>query len=109
MARPKQLRVIGIGIFVAGIVLAGILYFGRKPDVPEDASTVGFYKASSRQMGVMYGQFGVMVDELAADLKRPNVQAGIVMVIATLAAIVCFYVARLVERPPHEEAQRSQG
>src|SRR5689334_18008255 len=81
LARAKHLRVMGAAIFVAGVVLASVLYFRGKSDVPEDASTVGFYKSSSRQMGVMYGQFGVMVDELEADLKRPGVQAGIVLVV----------------------------
>lgn len=94
---PRRLRITGISLFVLGLLLASILYFGRKPDLPEDASTVGFYKSTSRQMGVMYGQFGVMVDDLAADLKRPGVQAVIVLVLAAIAAIVCFHLARLCE------------
>jgi hypothetical protein len=49
-------------------------------------------------MGVMYGQFGVLIDDLCADLKRPGVQAMIILGLAALAMFVCFYLARLFER-----------
>ena len=53
-------------------------------------------------MGVMYGQFGVLIDDLRSDLKRPGVQAMITLTVATLAMFVCLYFARLLERdtPP---------
>jgi hypothetical protein len=51
-------------------------------------------------MGVMYGQFGVLIDDLRSDLKRPGVQATLILVVATLAMFVCLYLARRFEDDP---------
>jgi hypothetical protein len=79
------------------VAAAAVVFWRRSPELPDDASTAGFYKSTSRQMGVMYGQFGVLLDELRSDLKRPGVQAIIILATATLAMFVCLYIARRLD------------
>jgi len=105
-SRSARLRFLGVSLLLLGMAAAAVVYWGRSPELPDDASTVGFYKSSSRQMGVMYGQFGILIDDLYADLKRPGVQATIILAVATFAMFACFYLARLFERhkPPDKNA-----
>jgi hypothetical protein len=58
----------------------------------------GFNKADSRQMEMLYGQMGVMMQELIDDLKRPATQAIIILVMAGLIAVGCFYFSRPPEK-----------
>jgi hypothetical protein len=91
----RRLRIIGVSALLIGIASACLVYWLgiRSRDLAEDAATVGYYKTSARQMGVLYGQMGVMTDDLLADLKQPKVQAMIIVAVAVLAAFVCFYFA----------------
>jgi hypothetical protein len=86
----------GIIVLLLGIGSASIVYWlgTRSADLAADPSTVGYYKASSRQMGILYGQMGILIEDLFDDLKRPGVQAAIIVAIATVIAFGCFYFAR---------------
>jgi hypothetical protein len=53
----------------------------------------GFGKADRRQMEILYGQMGVMTQDLLDDLKRPGTQAVIIVAMAALVASGCFYFA----------------
>ena len=59
---------------------------------------LGYDKAASRQVGTLFGQQGVIVQQWSNDLKQPGAQAVIVVAAAALVAGGCFYVARLMER-----------
>jgi hypothetical protein len=48
-------------------------------------------------MGILYGKLGVLTQELAEDLRRPGTQACLIAAVSFLAALGCFYVARLSE------------
>jgi flagellar basal body-associated protein FliL len=100
-----RLRIIGVVALLLGLGSAGIVYWmgTRAADVSDDSSMAGFNKADSRQMGMLYGQMGVMMQELIDDLKRPSIQAIIILVIAALVAVGCFYFAR----PPEKEDERN--
>jgi hypothetical protein len=93
-----RLRIIAAVVLLLGIVGAEVIYLrGRSADGSDDASMLGYDKAQARQVGTLYGQQGVIVQEWSDDLKQPGTQAGIVVGAAALVAGGCFYVARLLE------------
>jgi hypothetical protein len=83
-------------VLLLGVGSAGVVYWmgTRAPDVSDNLSMVGFNKAQSRQMARLYGQSGLMVEDLFNQLKRPGVQATIIAAVATFFAAGCFYLAR---------------
>ena len=48
-------------------------------------------------MGRLYGQAGLMIEDLSNNLKRPGIQATLIATVATLFAFGCFYLARFPE------------
>ena len=96
--RAARLRLIGILVLLLGIGGAGVVYWlgTRSPDVMDDLSMVGYNKARTRQMGMLYGKMGPVIEEWFDDLKQPGTQAEIIVVVSILAAAGCFYFARLL-------------
>ena len=96
--RAARLRIIGIIVLVLGLGGAGLVYWlgTRSPDVSDDLSMVGYNKAQTRQMGMLYGKMGPVIEEWFDDLKQPGTQAEIVVVVSILVAAGCFYFARLL-------------
>jgi flagellar basal body-associated protein FliL len=86
---------IGIIVLVLGIGGAGVVYWlgTRSPDVSDDLSMLGYNKAQMRQMGMLYGKMGPVIEEWFDDLKQPGTQAEIIVVISVLIAAGCFYFA----------------
>lgn len=93
-----RLRIIGIVVLVLGLGSAGTVYWlgTRSPDVMDDLSMVGYNKARTRQMGMLYGKMGPVIEEWFDDLKQPGTQAEIIVAVSILAAAGCFYFARLL-------------
>ena len=75
---------------------AGAVYWtGRQSRNPnDDLAMVGYNKAQSQQMGVLYGKMGTMVDDFLDALKRPATLAAIIAAASTIFAIGCFQFAR---------------
>jgi len=96
--RAARLRIIGIVVLVLGLGGAGVVYWlgTRSPDVSDDLSMVGYNKARTRQMGMLYGKMGPVIEEWCDDLKQPGTQAEIIVAASTLIAAGCFYFARLL-------------
>jgi flagellar basal body-associated protein FliL len=96
--RAALLRMIGIIVLVLGLGGAGLVYWlgTRSPDVMDDLSMVGYNKAQTRQMGMLYGKMGPVIEEWFDDLKQPGTQAEIIVVVSTLVAAGCFYFAQLL-------------
>ncbi len=59
---------------------------------------LGYQKSESFQMERLYGQQGLLMDELYHALRQPGTQALIITVVAVLVAGVCFYFARLLDQ-----------
>ena len=80
-----------------GIVGAGIVYWlgTRSPDLSGDLSMTGYDKPERRQMAMLYGKQGQLIEDWSNDLKQPGTQAVIIIVAAVLVAGGCFYFARL--------------
>ena len=96
--RAARLRLIGVIVLLLGIGGAGVVYWlgTRSPDVMDDLSMVGYNKAQTRQMGMLYGKMGPVIEEWFNELKQPGTQAEIIVVVSILAAAGCFYFARLL-------------
>ena len=96
--RATRLRMIGIIVLMLGLGSAGVVYWlgTRSPDVMDDLSMVGYNKAQTRQMGMLYGKMGPVIEEWFDDLKQPGTQAEIIAVVSILVAACCFYFARLL-------------
>jgi hypothetical protein len=95
--RARRLRTVGVIVLIAGIVSAGAVYWleTRAADMSGDPSMVGFDKAEQRQMGILYGKQGQLIEDWTNDLKQPGTQAGIIAAVSILTAAGCFYFARL--------------
>jgi hypothetical protein len=95
----RRLRIIGVIVLLLGMGSARLVYWlgTRSPDIMNDLSMVGYNRAQSQQMGVLFGKMGVMIDDFLNALKRPGVQATLIVVAATLIALGCFYFARLMD------------
>ena len=103
--RARRLRTIGLIVLVLGLGGAGLVYWlgTRSPDVMDDLSMVGFNKARTRQMGMLYGKMGPVIEGWFDDLKQPGSQATIIVMVSTLIAAGCFYFARLLD---HDDEPR---
>ncbi|HLP78770.1 MAG TPA: hypothetical protein VK327_17850 [Candidatus Paceibacterota bacterium] len=97
-ASQRRLRVLGVLILLFGISGAGFVYWhgNRSAEVMDDFSTVGFNKARTRQMAILFGKSGLMVQDLSDHLRDPGVQAGIILTVALVASAGCFYFAPFV-------------
>jgi hypothetical protein len=96
----RRLRTIAVAVLVLGVVGAEAVYLHgtRSADTGlDDASMLGYDKASARQAGSLFGTQGVIVQQWTNDLKRPGTQAAIIVAATALAAGACFYFARLME------------
>jgi flagellar basal body-associated protein FliL len=93
--KSARLRMIGIIVLVLGIGGAGTVYWlgTRSPDLTDDLSMVGYNKAEQRQMGMLYGKMGPVIDDWLDDLKRPGTQATLLVAVSALIAAGCFYFA----------------
>jgi flagellar basal body-associated protein FliL len=89
---------IGIVVLVLGLGGTGLVYWmgTRSPDVSDDLSMVGYNKAQTRQMAMLYGKMGPVIEEWFDDLKQPGTQAEIIVAISIFIAAGCFYFARLL-------------
>jgi flagellar basal body-associated protein FliL len=90
---------LGVIVLVLGIAGAGVVYWmgTRSPDLADDPAMVGYNKAQTRQMGMLYGKMGPVIEEWFDDLKQPGTQAILIAVVSTLVAAGCFYFARLTD------------
>src|SRR5689334_24371130 len=90
--RARRLRWVGALILFSGLAAAGAVYWlgTRAPDLPNDPSMIGFDRAARRQIGILYGRFGELTEDLSEYLKRPGVQASIIVVVSAVLAFGCF-------------------
>jgi hypothetical protein len=97
--RARRLKMIGVIFILAGIIGAGLVYWlgTRAADLSDDPSMADYDKPEERQMAILYGKQGELIEDWSNDLKQPGTQAVIIVAAAALAAGVCFYFARLLD------------
>jgi hypothetical protein len=97
--RARGLRIIAAVVLVLGIFGADLVYWlgTRSAEVSDDPQMLGNEKAESRQAEILYGKQASLIKEWSDELKRPGIQAVMVVVTAVLVAGGCFYFARLLD------------
>jgi hypothetical protein len=80
----------------------------RQVDIPDDPAMLGFDRATERQLGVLYGQQGQLIEALNNWVKQPGTQALLVAAVATIVASVLFQASRVLTfeaqaEPPGDE------
>lgn len=98
--RARRFKVIGAVVLGLGLVGASGVYWvgAHSPYLAEDdLDMAGFNRAESRQMGMLFGKEGVMIEDLKSDLKQPGTQATLIAAASTIIASSCFYFSRLLD------------
>ena len=97
-------------VLLLGIGSACIVYWIgiRSADLSDDPSMVPDNVAASRQMGILYGKMGLLIEDWSDELKRPGTQAIIIIGAATLVALGCFYFARLLDNDDVDRSTRRE-
>jgi hypothetical protein len=105
--RARLFRSAGICVLALGIAGAGLVYWlgTRAEDLSDNPDMLGFDRNENRQMGILYGKQGELMEEWTNALKEPKNQAGIILGAAVLVTIACFKFARLSDR----DAEMSQS
>jgi hypothetical protein len=95
--RARRLRIAGIIVLAMGIAGASVVcWLGtRDADVSGDLSMVGFNRSEERQMEILYGKSGELIEDWSNDLKQPGTQAVIIAAFSVIIASGCYYFARL--------------
>ncbi len=97
--RRARLRLAGTSVLLAGLAGAATVYWlgTRSPDLSDDPSMLGFNKREERQMGLLYGKMGTLIEDWKDDLRQPGNQAALIAGFAVVIAAGCFYFARLLD------------
>jgi hypothetical protein len=90
---------IGVIVLVLGLGGAGLVYWlgTRSANLNDDLSMLGFNRAETRQMGQLYGNQGLLIEQWSEDLKQPGTQAVIIALVSIFVAAGCLYFARLLD------------
>lgn len=93
-------RIIGLSLLVLGLSSAALVYWlgTRATDNSDDLSLTNFDHSTQRQMGILYGKQGELLEEWMNDLKQPGTQAILIVISSSVGAAICFKFARLWER-----------
>jgi hypothetical protein len=107
--RARRVRISAGVVLLAGLAGAGAVYWlgSRPPDYSADPSMVGFRRSEERQMGMLYGKQGQLIEDFNESLKQPGTQALLILGAAVVVAAGCFHFARVVEAEALENADAS--
>ena len=105
LKRSDRLRAIGWFVLVSGIAGAAVLYWvqARTADLAlDDATALGYTRSLRHGMGVMMGQFGMILTDWQETLSSPVGQALTVAICAALVAGYFFRVAWVIDAEEEE-------
>lgn len=95
-----MLKLTGYAVLVLGLVVAGLVYWHgtRSKDLSDDPAMTAYNKAEARDMGMLYGNEGVLMDDCFKALKQPGTQAILIIAGSVVVAAGCFLLVRFPER-----------
>jgi hypothetical protein len=98
--RVRRCRIAGVSVLLLGFAGAGAVYwFGTKtPKLGDDLSMAAYAKAETRQMGQLFGQQGLLIEDLKNALQQPETQAVLIVIGAAIIAAGVFYFAHIFEQ-----------
>ena len=102
--RVRRWRRIGVSVLIVGFAAAGAVYWlgTRTANLADDLSMTGFNRGEQRQMAILYGTQGKLIEDLTAKLKQPGTQAVLIVIAAAIVAAGSFYFARILEDEARE-------
>jgi hypothetical protein len=103
--RSDRLRATGWFVLASGLAGAALLYWvkARTADPTlDDVTALGYTRSVQHGMGVMMGQFGVMLTEWQQGLMSPIGQALMIAICAALVAGYFFRVAWVIDAEEEE-------
>ena len=91
-----RLRLIGIIALAVALVTAGLVYWlgTRAENAGVDQYRDAVTRSESRQMQMLYGTSGGVLDDILNGLKHPGNQAILILAIGGIIAAGCFYLGR---------------
>src|SRR6185312_3813548 len=93
-----RLRRIGLVVLVVGLATAGIVYWhgshAQDTDLQMQEYEQSKARAESRQMQMLYGTSGGLMQDFFDSMKQPGNQAMAIGGISVVVAAVCFYLGR---------------
>jgi hypothetical protein len=91
-----RLRLIGILALAVTLVAAGLVYWlgTRAENAGVDQYRDAVIRSESRQMQILYGTSGGVLDDILNGLKHPGNQAILILAIGGIIAAGCFYLGR---------------
>jgi hypothetical protein len=96
-----RFRLVGVIVLLLGLGSAGTVYWVgiHSPDsnLGDDPAMLGFNRVEQRQMALLYGKMGALVEGWSDDLKRPGVQATLIILVSGVIAAGCFFLARRLD------------
>ena len=107
--RVRGFRVAALVILLTGVVSALTVYWvgSRRENIMDDPSMIGFNKAQDRQMQILYGKQGQLIEDVTGSLKQPGTQAVLIVIGAALVAALCYKISSIEARNAMAEQQGS--
>jgi hypothetical protein len=105
LKRSDRLRAIGWFVLACGLAGAALLYWveARTADpVIDDVTALGYRRSMQHGMGVMMGQFGIVLTGWQESLTSPIGQALMAAICAALVAGYFFRVAWVLDAEQEE-------
>ena len=104
--RARQCRRASWIILLVGLVAAGAVYGLQSPpvDYRDDPALGALSRAEDRQMGMLYGKQGQLMEDLNHSLQQPRTQAMLILFTTAVGAGAALYLAR---RMDHRLAEMS--
>jgi hypothetical protein len=99
LTQAERLRAAGLVVLVIGVAGACLFYWvqSRAATLSADDLLPDFKRARAREVGILMGNFGVIMVDWADGLKRPGTQAFMMAAASALVAIGCYRVAGVLE------------
>ena len=104
----RRWKTCGVIVLVLGAIGAAVAYWHgmQSESLNDDPSMFRYNKAEHRQMGVLYGQAGYLIDDFTNSLQEPGTQAVLIGVTSVVVAAGCFYMGSLSRRSDETDSSK---